>query len=928
MISFIDKISEKLIAIHQNELQDVCIVLPNRRAALFFKKSIAKLVQNPIFLPHFISTEEFVFDLSSMTKIDNIELLFTFFDVYQSFGEEEKEDLESFMSWATILLKDFNEIDQYLIPQNQLFSYINEARALEVWNVDGSPISETQQNYLNFWAKFHDWYQQLTQKLIANKKVYQGLAFRWVAEHLNDLYTQNKFQYKHYYFVGFNAFNKSEEEIVDFLVKKELATVYFDADEYYLNDPIQEAGLFLRKHQQKWNKNVHFNIENQLLKSEKNVTIYAANGDVSQVAVAGNILSEYIQQNQLNKTAFVLADEKLLVPALYSLPNELDYINITMGYPIGNSVLHTLWLNIIGLHENAFKYGSKSASGSFHHKDVLRVLHHPYIYHSSFDIIIQDIIKKNRVFISAGYFEQFHSQLPDFYAQLLAFIFKKTDGVVDEIIFMMTKLVVHFKQLWLKNNSEQAKLENAYLFIYKQLIDNLSLLVKKYPFIQSIKTLKQLFFQLAGKETVDFFGEPLLGLQMMGVLETRNLDFENIILLSCNEGVLPAGKNDQSFIPFDIKAKFKLPTHIEKDAIFSYHFYRLIQRAKNIHLIYNSNKESFNSKEKSRYIKQLLYELPHKNKHITIQESVFSPQLTSGIQHEIQIEKNEEILALLKKYLTEKGISPSAFNTYISCPLDFYYKYILGLRENDELEENIEASTFGNVIHQVLENLYQPMVGKVLHEKDIKNMLSEIENQVMLAYKDNHYSDNDLKYGKNLLSLNITKKYIHDFLLQEIHFIKTIEKENKYLTILALEESFDIKFHLNDIDVKFIGKADRIDRVGDTIRILDYKTGRVEVSDLKFKSLEQIFEDKSKSKILQLKLYELMYRTKYPQVKENIEPGIISFRKLSQGVFHIQENDFTLDFNEHIELKLTEMFNSEIPFKHHPNAEYCQYCGV
>ena len=418
----------------------------------------------------------------------------------------------------------------------------------------------------------------------------------------------------------------------------------------------------------------------------------------------------------------------------------------------------------------------------------------------------------------------------------------------------------------------------------------------------------------------------------MGMLETRNIDFKNVILLSTNEGMLPSGKSFNSFVPFDIKNEYHLPTHVEKDAIYAYHFYRLVQNAENMYIMYNTESGSFTTGEQSRFVTQIENELSDfENINIT-KKIITYPTLKSSTE-KISVEKSPKILAKIQE-LFERGVSPTALNTYINCPLDFYYKYVIGVREADDVEETIDHSSFGTYIHEVLEILYQPFANQKtnLTVEDVKGLLKKAPDVALQVFSEN-MTERELKSGKNLLTFSVAQNYISTFLKNEINFIK---KSKDDLYIKLLEQSLEGSLQLNSKTIKLRGTADRVDTFGNTLRIIDYKTGLVAPADLTIKGVENLSNGK-KSKAFQILMYAYLYAQQNELSNTQLHSGIISFRALSKGFMPFVLNkdkskskeiseEVLSDFENVLKELFAEIIDPAIPFMHQPTAQYCEFC--
>ena len=621
----------------------------------------------------------------------------------------------------------------------------------------------------------------------------------------------------------------------------------------------------------------------------------------------------------------VLADENLLIPVLQSVPETIANINVTMGYPLKNTPTNNFFDSYFNTLVNAERFGTKN-SLTYHYKDLLKLFQLPFsqlVFGKEIcQKIKQQIIKQNWVFINKEKIAWINEQLN---IPLLL------NYAVNSTLKQCLKYIEIAKKHYIDNKGE-ATIELEYLFQYAKLFNQMITLTTKYPYLDNSKGFYSLYRQILSSFSIELYGEPLKGLQVLGMLETRNIDFKNVILLSTNEGILPAGKTFNSFIPFDIKKDdtYNLPTHIEKDAVYAYHFYRLIQNAENITILYNTETNEFGSGEQSRFVTQIEHELGNKKRfpNITITKRLvtYPPLNKKPIEPEVQ--KTPAIVEKIKERFAS-GVSPSALNTYINCPLDFYYKYVLGVREADEVEETIDHATFGSYVHDSLEILYKPFIGKNIAAEDLKLMLKKIPEVVVGVFSEN-FSDKELKSGKNLLTVNIAQNYITTFLKNEIEFVQEL---NQPLFINGLEQELSSAITIGGTTLKLKGIADRIDSYGNQLRIIDYKTGLVEQKELNLKNLDELMEGK-KSKAFQLLMYALMYCSTNITDTTEITSGIVSFRKLSSGFMAVGLNrnqvindELLNEFETLLGKLIKDILDLNTPFKHKRDAKWCEFCG-
>jgi ATP-dependent helicase/nuclease subunit B len=946
MQSFLEKTVDYLYEKYGDNVSELCIVLPNRRAGLFLKTHFSKRLNKVFWAPEIYATEDFIALLAELEITDTTTQLFELYETVKHVNPEQQENFNDFSKWGQILLSDLNEIDRYLVDASQLFGNLKDIKELESWSLNKEEeLTDFQKQYLNFWKSIGSYYTDFTQRLLSKNQAYQGLAYRIVADKTEQ--RVSKHNWKKIIFAGFNALNKAEERIIETLVNANKAEIIWDADAYYLNNTNQEAGRFIRRYNDSGLfKNIKENnilFKEELLSSEqKSITLIGAAKNVAQAKVAGNLIAELQEQfPSLQTTALVLADENLLFPVLHSLPDNLMDINVTMGYPLKNTPVAGYFDLVFSMHENALKLSKGKIPYSYYHSDVIKILSHPYtaIALSSSDRrsikkAVHAIQERNIVFASqsllASVFSEFKYQNEWDHLQPV-FEYWKTPA---DALACIHYLVDALKQGIIENLDAENKvnLELEYLFAFTKIIKRVRTLMSIYHSIQDVITLRGILNQLVRGTTLPFYGEPLMGLQVMGMLETRTLDFENVILLSCNEDILPSAKAINSFIPFELKRFFGLPTYMDKDAIFSYHFYRLIQRATTIYLVYNTESDALGSGEKSRFLTQLLYELPKVNPNVNITEKLVNIPIVSVLAEQaISIKKTPVMLEALKEKAAY-GFSPSVLNKYRNCSLEFYFHVIAGLRAAEEIEENIGADTLGNSIHEVLETLYTPVIGKKLTIAHLEEMKQRAE-QLTLAAFEKKYSKSEISYGKNLLTLKVALKFIANFLKLETTQVEEAEKKGSPILIKALENELEAELMVNGAAVKIKGKADRIDSVGAITRIIDYKTGIAENKELKLEEWEDIRTEANLAKSFQLLMYALMYQKMNPAITDNLVSGIISFRELSEGLktvkVHQQEvlNASVLhEFELQVKQIISDIFDPAIPFAQTTELDNCAYC--
>ena len=916
MNSFISETIDTVLKTTKS-FENVVFILPSQRAGVFVKQTLKDKIRAG-FLPEIQNIGSFIEEVSEISKVDSVALLFHFYTIYKSV-EKNPDSFDKFSSWAFTVLQDFNEIDQHLVKATEIFVYLRDIERLKKWSVEGT-FKETEmvKDHFSFVEKLGEFYPKLYTFLKEKNIGYQGLIYREATLKM-DAYLQ-KNQHKKFFFIGFNALNNAEEVLFQKMLAAQNTTIYWDIDAAFL-DKKQQAGQFIRKYKSTW-KHYEKNDLNTIgttFFDKKNIEVIGLSKNISQIKYAGEILSKL---PKLQNTAMVLSDETLLPITLSSLPKNVDAINITMGYPLKDIPSTALVYSVFQLFLSQEKL-QKKVENSFYHKDVIRFIKEPAIYKllqknniSIADEIATAIAKENNTFIDVAYLNTF--------LEKLEMTSQKTIGAIFNPFSTIANFISRILDLINLLKEDTNPLEKEFLFRFHTIFMQLQDLHNDYHYFQNLKTLHLFFKQLIGSESLSFQGEPLKGLQLMGMLETRVLDFENVIITSVNEGILPANSLQQSFIPFDVKVEFDLPTYREKDAIFSYHFFRLLQRAKNIFILYNTEPDVFGSGEKSRFVSQL--EMIRDD----IQQKMISPKVVTEKAILKEIPKNEAVINILKT-LAQKGISPSALTSYLYNPIKFYKQKILKIRELDDVEETVAFNTLGTVVHETLDELYTPFVGRFLEAEAVSEMLKKAKPLVEKHFKIG-FKSGDLKTGKNRLIFEVANRFVVNFLQQELTLLKDGDNQ---LKIIATEENLAATILVDGLDfpVKIHGQVDRVDELNGVTRIIDYKSGMVSSTNLKVPDFSNIRDEKY-HKAVQVLLYAFLYtKNKKYDFNKPLEAGIISFKNLKNGFlstnFSASRTKDSLiteaklaEFIEEIKSFLIEMYDLETPFIEPPNLKY------
>jgi len=836
MQSFLEEVVDDLTK-EPHSLENTVFILPSKRAGNFLIKALANTSRKTFFSPEVYSIEGFVEKISGIFYANNTQQLFELYEVYQKTSKSEVDNFFTFSKWGQTLLQDINEIDRYLIDAGSLFSNLSAIQEVNHWSLEASKTKMVQ-DYLDFWNGLEQLYTNFNTALFKKGLGHQGLVYRVACEQLSTYLEANS--HKKHVFAGFNALNTAESQLIQKTLETSNASIYWDIDAYFLNDPIHDAGLFIR------------------------------------------------------------------------VPEEIDAVNITMGYPLHKTPLADLFTQFIGLYIN------RDTQGWFY-RQLLELLSHPYIKvllieeSNNYAAVISSEIKdKNWTFITPQKLEYHHTHCPQ-----LSLLFSEETPSSETLIKRCIDIIWLLKS---KFETVNDTLAIEYLYRFFNLFNQLLALVQQNNFINDLKSLQGLFKELLSSETVDFQGDPLEGLQIMGMLESRNLDFETIIITSVNEGILPSGKSNNSFIPFDLKKNFGLPTYKEKDAVYTYHFYHLLQRAKNIFILYNTEPDVLEGGEKSRLIAQLLTD---NTKASDITTTVAMPQIEPHEKVLDNILKDGGLMPLIEQH-ARGGFSPTSLSNYIRNPIDFYKRNLLGIDDTLEVEETIAANTFGTIVHDTLEELYTPFIGKILSPEMLNTAKTKIHDVVKHHFSKS-YMEGDIRTGKNLIAFNVVKRYISNFIDLEI-----IDTKNHEIKIVGIEQKLSIPLTIPGIEFPVVlkGKLDRIDQRDGLLRIIDYKTGKVESKNVEIVDWEVITTDYDYSKAFQLLCYALMYATDHHSV-ETLESGIISLKNLNAGILRFatkphkgsrtKEYSITADtlllFKEELSRLIIEICNPEIPLQ-------------
>lgn len=913
MANFLNYIAEKIIADKHSKLEEIIVILPSNRASLLLRNKILEKIKNPVISPEIISISEFIDELSGLHRINNVSAVFELYDIYcNNIPKKDQQIFDEFLGWAPTLINDFNLIDSNLVDYNTLFSTMIYAERIKNFGEEEINTSGIK-NHNKFWKQIPGLYASLINKLLDKKIGTIGMQFRSSINQLESYIVENK---KYHYFVGFNMLNEAEKTIIQEFISQEKGIAFWDIDKEFYEDKNHSAGNFIRSYFREWkclknSKPIPLLSE---FKKEKKFQFIETSNKITQAKYVGKIINKYKKINSLNNMGIVIADQTIMNPILSGISSNINSWNLTMGLSISSS----LPINFIDL---IFEMHIKSRKIGFFHYHVLSLLEHNIIktklYKDKSKILdfVNNLKKSNIRFFS----KKELSENSNSFEILLFEELSCPKRFLDNLQTILNVLIEDYKEL--KNDYNKSVLVHFSIInkVFSRLL-NYGAQIKK----MSLKLLYSIYREAIKEEKLNIKGDPSSEIQIMSLPETRLLNFDLVVITNVNEGILPKGKSTDSLLPFDVKKHYGIPTYFDQDFKEAYQFYRLIQSAKSIYLLYSSESSGINNHEKSRFIYQLehLKKPKHSNNFIKVKNS-FNSRRTS-----LKINKTKDVMDSLI-YIAKVGFSPSALSLFIRSPLDFYFQKVLGVKEHLELFPEIKLKDIGNIMHKTLECLYSRYLGKKLKISYYESMIRLVPS-VLNANFIKVYGGNTNRKGHNFLIFEELKIQCINLLNTE----KDLIKKGNVIKILALEQKihYDIKIKGLSFPIKLIGTIDRIDIWNDKLRILDYKTGSVNPSKLKF-STEFSFEGlnfknvKEYSTLFQLMLYSYVYFNQ--NSCKGILAGVIS-TKTPKSYFHpivtnSQENDSKnmleknniTHFENELKQVIKRIFEEKVPFTNH-----------
>ena len=951
MESFLKLVAADLYKHTEGNLAHTAVVFPNKRAGLFFNEYLAQESDSPIWSPAYVSISELFRSLSPWEVGDPVKLVCELYKIFRR-ETQSTETLDDFYFWGEMLISDFDDADKNKVDTDKLFSNLQDLRNImdDYTFIDDEQEEAIRQFFQNFsierrtalkerfislWDVLGNIYKGFRESLASQNIAYEGMMYRHVIEHLN----VDKLPYEKYIFVGFNVLNKVEHTLFTQLKDAGKAVFYWDYDEFYMKENRQavthEAGEFIRRNLRDFPSPLSGELFKNLSKP-KEVHYIASSTENAQA----RYLPQWIRNNLTTpekETAVVLCNEALLQPVLHSLPAEVKHVNITMGFPLSQTPVYSFLIALLELHTHGFNF----KSGRYTFQSVVTLLKHPYTRQltGQAELLEKELTRNNRFYPLPGELGK---------DEFLTRLFTPLSGNLN-LCIRLSETLQQVAGIYQANTSSTEdtdafnQLYRESLFKAYTTINRFRTLIEEDELTVQSETFRRLLVKVLSTTNIPFHGEPAIGMQVMGVLETRNLDFRHLVLLSVNEGQLPKSGGDSSFIPYNLRKAFGMTTIEHKIAVYAYYFYRLLQRAERITLIYNTSSDGLNRGEWSRFMLQFLIEWPHP---ITRQflEAGQSPQGTSPIT----VEKTPDVMRQMQSLFDVRAnpkakFSPSALNYYLDCPLKFYYRYVAGLSAPDEVSAEIDSATFGSIFHYAAEHIYKDLTthGKVINKEALETLLRnevKLQDYVDTAFKKLFFNvpqNEKPEYnGVQLINSAVIARYLKQLLQNDLRYAPFTFIASE----MEVDEPIDIQTPKGVIKSRIGGIIDRMDSKDGTLRIVDYKTGGDADTPPHVESL--FIPDKKRSNyVFQTFLYAAIMCRKQPTMK--IAPALLYIHRAATETYSpvIQMGEprkpkeavedfskYEKEYRERLQGLLEEIFNPEKSFTQTEIIEKCTYC--
>lgn len=951
MRTFLQDVAHDLFTKVNGDFSHTAIVFPNKRAGLFFNEYLVQESTSPMWAPIYVSIKDLMQQLSPLKLGDPILLVSVLYQVYIE-QTQSNETLDSFYPWGQLLISDFDDVDKNLVDADRIFenlrdlknemndlSFLTEEqeKALQQFfkNFSIEKQTELKKRFTTSWNKLKDIYHTYKTKLKEMGIAYEGMLYRSVIDKIE----ADNLPYDHYVFVGFNVLNKVEQRFFSIVKEAEKAFFYWDYDIYYTQPQDKicsfEAGEFIRQNLADFGNELDASYFDHLNKP-KHICFIVASSENAQARYMSQWAEQLKGIGEEKEQAVVLCNEALLLPVLHSIPGTVKNINVTMGFPLSQTPIY----NFIKAAADLQTEGLKAETGQFDYQYIRLLLNHPYTQKLSKKALS---LQHQLIVQNHPYSYPSELQTDDF----LKLLFTPQNGNIA-ICQYLVNLIQHIAVIY--QNSKEKEETDLYNQLYQEslyqcyvTVNRLMSLIQENQINITVHTLNRLLNQILHGAAIPFHGEPAIGMQIMGVLETRNLDFNNLLLLSLNEGQLPKGSSEMSFIPYNLRKAFGMTTIEHKNAVYAYYFYRLIQRAENITLLYNSTTSGLNKGEMSRFMLQLLVEYP-----FNIERKTLEAEQSPNQAEPLQVDKTDAVMRMLLNRFDIKTnpkavLSPSALNQYMDCSMRFFFQYVAQIAIPDEATIDINSPMFGTLFHKSAEMVYKELTrnGKLITKETIDTFLKSpttLHNVIDNAFKTEFFNI-DVKdvaqyNGSHLINFKVIETYMKQLLAFDKRYAPfSIIYEEKRET-----EPYPIQTTIGNININIGGSIDRMDEKENTLRIVDYKTGGTPKTMVCVDSLFDRTPERA-NYIFQAFLYAAIVQKKSPQ--KNVKPTLLYIHKASNidyssdimmGEPHkpkepIEEMAPYIDeFRAHLDTLIKEIFDSKIPFTQVTDETHCKYC--
>lgn len=947
METFLRLVAEDLLNRYGCDLSKVAVVFPNKRAGLFFNQALAHLSETPVWTPAYMSISDLFCRLSALRLGDNIQLVCELYKVFLAETGRD-ESLDDFYFWGEMLIADFDDIDKNRVDADRLFSNLSDWKDMTVGtdfldeeqeeairqffrNFSIEKHTELKERFLSLWSVLGTVYHHFKDRLRQQGMAYEGMLYR----DASDKFDPHNLPFDTYVFVGFNVLNKVEQQLFCTLRDAGKALFYWDYDEFYMNEN-HEAGEFIRRNMLEFPQ-AFSEYKFDTFSKPKHVTIIGAPTENAQARYLTEWMSEAMKDGSVAEQdcAVVLCNEALLQPVLNSIPPSVSNVNITMGFPMAQTPVYSFVSLLLNVQEDY-----KKETGRFACSSVVSLLRHPYICMLSVKSgeLRNNLMKKNR----------FYPQPNELQADsVLAELFVPLNGnlaLCDYLLRAMEKVALFYRE----NKSEDAleQLNREAVFKCYTVIARFRTLIEEGGLMVSQTTFRCLLDRVLSSNSIPFHGEPAIGLQVMGVLETRNLDFRHLVILSLNEGLLPKKEGENSFIPYNLRKAFGMTTVEHKNAVYAYYFYRLLQRAENVTLLYNTSMDGLNKGERSRFLLQYLIESPHGYalKYLDAGQKLVSVPV-------ISIVKTPEIRRRMVRMFThdkagkKARLTPSALNCYLDCKLRFYYKYVANLKSADEVSAEIDSALFGSIFHRSAEMVYEDLIahGKLIRKEDLTDLLNNetrLQEYVDNAFKELFFhvdADEKTEYnGVQLIHASVIVSYLRRLLQRDLAYAPFTMEATEYPTYLEL----DVCVGEDMLHTSIGGIIDRMDSKDGTLRIVDYKTGG---SPKGCSEIEDLFVPSEKRANYIFQAFTYAYVMLHQLSSLSLSSGLC---RISPVLLYIHQSDsptieigtskekkvvddfsvYASEFKNYLDKLLAELFSLDVPFEQTSITDNCNYC--